>query len=284
MQASEIISAARALLNDTTGGRWTNTTLLQFLTMTARELMRDVKWPPATITGWTIAGLQEYQLPDEMIHTYSVYLFGQLCTQTTIETLEGHQIQRYDQSGMSGTQSPGSGGPSGNTGNYAPRWTIQPPADYPVSNVWGYPRPDAQGWSGGQPPRYYFRGGYIGFVPAPANGPALDGNGNPIPNITIYGAILPMQVLELEQRLFFPDLFSEALEWGVVCKCKFSDDTQSTKESRTFALEQYTMQAGKLRMWSKNYQGDEPDGIKMTTDRQLWPGRKQRSYGSGGYP
>ena len=284
MQASLIITPARALLNDKTGGRWSNDTLMSFLTMTARELMRDVKWPPARLTTWSIPGVQEYQIPDELIRVYSVYLQGQLCTETTIQTLEGHQIQRYDQCGFGSAPLTGGGGPPGNAGNYVPQWTVQPPMSYPVANQWGYPRPDAEGWSMGQPPRYYLRGGYIGFVPIPSNAPGLDNFGNPIPNITIDCVVLPQQVLELAQPLFFPDLFSEALIWGVVEKAKFSDDTSSTKESRTFARERYNEQAGKMRMWAANYTGDQPGGPKMTTDRPLWPGRKQRTYGSGGYP
>ena len=183
MRVSLIITPARALLNDKTGGRWSDDTLMSFLTMTARELMRDVKWPPARLTTWTIPGNQEYQIPDELIRVYSVYLQGQLCTETTIQTLEGHQIQRYDQHGFGSAPLTGGGGPPGNAGNYVPQWTVQPPMSYPVANQWGYPRPDAEGWSMGQPPRYYLRGGYIGFVPIPANGPGYDNLGNPIPNI-----------------------------------------------------------------------------------------------------
>src|ERR1700722_7507935 len=115
MFVAEIVNQARSLLNDVTGGRWSNQTLMNFLTMTERELMRDVKWPPARLVTSTVPGQQEYVLPDSIIRIYSVYIKGQLFTEARLDTLEGHQIQQYDQRGF-GTQAPGSGGPSGNAG------------------------------------------------------------------------------------------------------------------------------------------------------------------------
>jgi len=285
MLAKEPISNARSLLNDTTGGRWSERTLMNFLTMTQRELMRDVKWPPARLVTNSVAGQQEYVLPDSIIRIYSVYIKGQLYTETRLDTLEGHQIQQYDQRGF-GTQAPGSGGPSGNAGMFVPRWTVQPPMTTPNGNSWGYPRPDAQAWSSGSPPRYYLKnqGGSIGFIPIPFNGPDLDIDGNPIPDITIDCVISPKPILALTQRIWFPDIFDQALIWGIVEKAKYSDDTSSTKESRTFARERYVEQTGKLRMWASNYTGDSAQGPKMQTNRNLYPGRKLRSWGDTGYP
>jgi len=285
MFVQEVIANSRSLLNDTSGGRWSNQTLMNFLTMTQRELMRDVKWPPARIITVSIPGQQEYVLPDSIIRIYSVYVKGQLYTEARLDTLEGHQIQQYDQRGF-GTQAPGSGGPSGNAGQFVPRWTVQPPMTTPINNSFGWPRPDAQSWTTGSAPRYYLKnqGGSIGLIPIPSNGPNLDGNGNPIPDINIDCVISPEPVLELEQRIWFPDIFDQALIWGVTEKAKYSDDTQSTKESRTFARERYVEQAAKMRMWAANYTGDAAQGPKMQTNRYLFPGRKFRSRGAEGYP
>jgi len=173
MQTQDVITLARSYLNDpSSAGRWSDATLINFYNIASQEVIRDVEFPESRVTTTTVANQQEYATP-ELITVYRVYLAGQLLTPTTLQVLEGHQSMDYDQNALSGypvttTQTPGSGGPPGTTGPYSPSWNVTPPAAYPVANAFGPPVADAQMWGPNQRPRYYFRGGSIGIVPAPA--------------------------------------------------------------------------------------------------------------------
>jgi hypothetical protein len=291
MTANEPITLAQSLLNDVPpaggGTRFSNQTYLTWLDEVSKEIMRDVRFPAARISTGTVPNLQEYQLP-EVIEIWTVYVNGQIVVPSDLKVLEGHQTQNYDQGFLGGTnaQTPGSGGPTGTSGTYTPKWNVQPPAAYPITNNGCWPAPDAQQWSSsGMRPRYYNRGGYIGLVPAPSNPPPVV-NGIPENNLVIDCIMTPDTIASLTDQLWYPQIYKRALAMGVVMFGKFSDDSQSTKESRNYAQQDYQAQVGKLRMWAAGFKGDAAEGPKMETNRRFyeWGGFKNAlGYGSG-YP
>lgn len=288
MYASEPITLARSLLNDVppAGTRFSDQTLLNFEDTVSKEIMRDIRFPAARISTATIPNLQEYQLP-EVMEIWTVYVNGQIVVPSDLKTLEGHQTQRYDQGflGGSNAQTPGSGGPTGTAGTYTPKWNVQPPSPYPVTNNGTWPAPDAEQWSSsGMRPRYYNRGGYIGLVPAPSAGAPVV-NGIPQNNLVIDCVTTPDTLLNVTDPLWFPEIYKPALAFGIVMYAKFSDDSQNTKESRNFAQQKYQEQVGKLRMWAAGFKGDAAEGPKYESNRPYYMrGGHRNAHGYGGYP
>ena len=228
MLASDPVTLARQWLNDTatgSGQRWSDATLIVFLNQAQWKLMRDVLFPSARMSIPTVPNQQEYQT-GTILQTDSVYVNGQLAVPSDIPTLEGHQIGLYDQGLRGGNPAPvpGSAAPPSTSGPYAPTWSSVTPQGYPVANWSGWPAPDSVPACTGQRPRYYFRGGFIGLVPAPANSPPLDTNGNPIPNLVIDGVFLPPAIGSLADPMVFPNHFTEALGWSLSC-CRRSSLT-----------------------------------------------------------
>jgi hypothetical protein len=293
--ASDVITLARVNLDDTataSGQRFSNSTMLVWLNEAQKRLIRDVLFPSGRMLIPTVANQQEYQV-GTVLRTDSVYLNGQLLVpvgQGGISTLEGHQVQAYDQGARGGNPAPvsGSGLPQSTQGPYAPSWGTLTPQGYPVTNSSGWPTPDAEmsvPSSTNQRPRYYYRSGYIGTVPASATTPPLDSNGNPIPNLVIDGVFLPPTLAATTDPLIFPDHFEEALAWKVCEFAKFADETGKSAESRNYAQANYRAAMQDLRMWVYTFKGDAADGPKVETSRSFYlqPQRRAR-FGNGGYP
>lgn len=140
-----------------TNGRFTNSIIMGFVNRARQQVMQTVEWPSATFYTTTIAATtstpQLYQL-FEYQNILRVYVAGQAIPPTDITSMEGDQIAMYDSTGA----------------NYAPQWTIEPPATYPLNGMGGYPIPLNLPWKSGQNPKYYLRegGAYIGLIPPPA--------------------------------------------------------------------------------------------------------------------
>ena len=295
MFASDVIFLARGNLDDTataSGQRFSDARMLNWLGEAQKRLIRDVLFPSGRMSIPTIANQQEYQC-GTILRTDSVYLNGQLLVPVGdggIATLEGHQIQQYDQGAYGGNPAPvsGSGLPASTLGPYAPSWGTLTPQGYPVQSFGGgWPTPDAApsyAQSTQQRPRYYFRSGYIGTVPAPATTPPLDANGNPIPNLVIDGVFLPPALASTADPLIFPDHFSEALAWKICEFAKFSDETGKSAESRNYAQGNYRQAMMDLRMWVHTFKGDAADGPKVQTSRSFYLYPQRRGGRAGGYP
>lgn len=298
MVAGDVVTLARQYLNDVatgSGQRWSDATLLNFTTQVQNRLIRDVLFPSGRVSIPTVPNQQIYQVRAVALSTDSVYVNGQLAVPSDVQTLEGHQLGIYSQ-GQYGANpapvQPGSGLPPSTAGPFAPSWGTLTPAGYPAANYASWPAPDSVPSCTGQRPRYFWVGpgggsGYIGLTPAPANGPPLDSNGQPIPNLVIDGVFLPPPVANLTDPMVFPEHFTEALAWGVTLQAKFSDDTQKTSESRNFAQASYRDAMRDLRMWTKTFRGDAPDGPKFQSSRGFYT-RGGFSSGRGvsdtGYP
>lgn len=278
MIGSDCVTRARQLLNDPNNtGRWSDNTLLGYLSEAQQVLIRDIQFPESRIIIDTIADQQEYSTP-ELITVYRVYMNGQLLVPQDLQTLEGHQIQQYDQGLASGarepgTQAPGSGGPAGNLGNYTPAVWVEPPATYPVANNWGTPGPDAGPWtpvSVGGRPIYYWRGGFIGIVPAPAAGGY---------SLTIDCLIVPTDVTTLGQTMLFANNMRMALVWKMVEYAKFSDDDDTAARQAQVAMSNYEKEMRKLRINRRQYDGDSKRMPKFLTQRSFFQKGNNRNLG-----
>jgi hypothetical protein len=299
MYAHDAISLARVNLSDTSeaaGQRFSDSTMLTWLTQASNRLMRDVLFPSGRLQLSTVANQQEYQC-GTVLRTDSVYLNGQLLVPyDSIATMEGHQLQLFDQ-GLGPTNpapappsrpgSAGSGLPASTLGPNAPSWGTLSPQGYPSAFRGGWPAPSAGPVtpSGRQRPIYYYRSGSIGVVPAPNSGPPLDGNGNSIPNLVIDGVFLPPAVSSLNDPLIFPDHFCEALAWKICEFAKFSDDTAKSAEARTYAQASYRAAMMDCRFWARTYNGDSAGGPKVETSRAYYERGGYRTPARGsGYP
>lgn len=274
MLASEPLLLLRQVLSDLNPqGRWTDQTLLNFIDRANKRIVRDVLFPESRLTastalagGSTTSYSQEYELP-QLILVNRVYLAGQLCVPTDINTLEGHQIGLYQQNPNASAPSAGSGGAPGTTGAYAPQWSTTTASVYPVANSWiGYPAPDAQPWFSGQRPRYYLRGGFIGFVPQPGN----------LATITIDCIRVPDTIDASGQPITTPDMFCDAIVWGAATYAQFADDQERNASMRKVAEETYQARKTDLMKFRKTYSGDANDGPKPRTYRSSWKQYRMR--------
>lgn len=246
---------------------------------------------------FTIPNQQCYQYTGTCIRPDSTYLNGQLLVPAdSIATLEGQQIGLFDM-GLGQANPPpapatepyatGSGLPLSTAGPFAPSWGTLTPQGYPVNIYGGWPAPSAEPsipYPTGQRPRWAPRGGYIEIIPAPANGPSYDSNGNPIPNLVFDGVFLPPNLTSMLSPMIFPDNFDQALAWGCILFGKFSDDTQKTSESRNFALSMYKDALADCRMHVQSLKGMATQGPKMRLSRGYYAQTIIKNRQDSGYP
>lgn len=244
MIASDVITFARNLMatpGNAVNVRWQDSQLLVFEDRALKNTVQEIRFPESRIVA-TATGVQEYQLP-ELYELYRVYLNGQEIVEVPggINTLQGDQIFVYDQTAQ-GTVPAGGGGATG--GNVElPQWAIQQPTAYPFVNSWGAPAPYAQPWQVGQRPRYYRRGGYLGFVPAPVTGVT----------ITVDCCVVPPTLVSPTQQLLVPDQFFDCIVWGLVEYCYMADDTDRSAEKRNYAMSKREKALRDLRSWKRLY-------------------------------
>lgn len=264
MQAEDIVTFARQLLKEVTPGQyWEDSTLILFADRAQKYVVRQLRWPEGRFSFNSVANVQEYQIP-EVIRVLRVYMNGQPIVQTNIPTLEGQQIQLNDQTGTGG----GPGGlvapneaPVLTSGNYTPQWTGQPAASYPVMSSLSAPSPSAQPWINGQRPRYYLRGGSIGFVPPPLG----------IYPIVIDCIPQPYQLVNLADACVLPDIALDALAWKVCEFCYYADPTnQQSGDSRNYAAAMFKDAMNEVKAWRKTYDGIGPRGPRILSQRSFY--------------
>jgi hypothetical protein len=289
MQASWPIARARRRLNDpSSDGRYSDADMLDALSTVCDQLMRDILFPDCHVTTQTVPFVQAYQLP-EFLEIHAVYIQGRLCPPVpSKDVLEGNQILVYDQGGgfqgsPAGAPPIGGAGPSGNTGVFCPKWTVQTPAAFPNANEFSdclWPAPSTGPWQTQNRPMVAIEGGYLIIVPAPSTGPVVI-NGEVQDNIDIRGVLPHEQVTDIDQSLWFPKSCLSPLAWGIVQECLFSDATQMGMTRFSAANQKYTQEKNQRRTDAKVYKNafsiDQP---KMITGRQYWNGqiRRQGSF------
>lgn len=266
LNSTDLVNGLRLLLADqytASDGRWTQDALLNFIDRGHKRIVRDVRFPDCRITFPTVPTSQLYPVP-LMLVTDAVYVAGQLAVPTDVPTLEGRQINYYDQRGDgSTTAGPYSDAPLGTVGQNAPLWAVQEPLSYPVSGSWSTPAwpaltqgqfaPDAQPWDILSRPRYYWRGGYIGFVPTPAN----------VVTVCIDGVRMPDTIDALDLTMPTPDNFQDAVIWAALALAKYADDGTRADAQRMTAEQNYEREKRKLLTWRfGDYQGEQRNGPK----------------------
>jgi hypothetical protein len=277
-----ILYKVRAELGDfdtSPDGRWSDAVLINHIDSANKRAVRDVLFPDSRIEQPTVAGVQLYQFP-LMLKVKNVYVGGQLIYPSDIPTLQGQQIG-YQSPVPDGTvPGPYADVPdNSSTGMSAPKWTVQSPLSYPGQDgCLVTPAPDAQPWYCGSPPRYYWRGGWIGLVPIPAN---LD----PVSTIAIDGVRQPDTILTtgIDQALTTPENFLDAIVWAAVENAKFGDDGPRSDAQRQAAGQNYEREKRKLIEWRGEFPGEQRNGPKVNTLRPLFAGYHTRRVRGGRY-
>lgn len=272
LTVADCVNAERVQLNDPSAqGRWSNGSLTTLTDRASKMLSRDIYFPEARWVIPTIANQQEYQIDPAVIETLRVYLNGQLLTPTTLQLLEGHQTGLYDQSG-NGVPPAGGGGPPGDTGVYTPQVWAQQPATFPVPNGQMGLSPNGTAWYPGRRPAYYWRGGFLGIVPAPASAGSL---------ITLDAIIQVPTLKALGDITEFPSICLDALVWKACELAMFADNSNSSAEARNYCASQYDREMRKLRTWNRRRDGDRPRTPTLRTNRSSYITGNNRSMSGG---
>jgi hypothetical protein len=253
-------------------GRWTQAQLLSFIDRGNKRVVRDVLFPDCRIELPTVANVQLYQFP-LMLKTDRVYVGGQLIVPTDVSTLGGQQIGYWDSTGQQPPQ-PYADAPTNTTGQAAPQWVVTTPLSYPTTQgQWITPKPDAEPWYCGSPPRCYWRGGWLGIVPIPTNN-------DPVTTIAVEGVRQPDIVNALGQTLTTPENFLDAIVWAATSCAKFADDGSRAAAQNQQAEAFYEREKRKLIEWRGLYPGEQRNGPKVNTLRPAYAGYHiQRSRG-----
>jgi len=234
----------RTLLNSQQPGatRWPEAMLIAHVDRAVKALVARIRFPDSRLSLTTITTNQEYPLP-EMHRIHRVYLNGQIAAEVpgNVDTLEGDQILYNDQT-ASGALSTGSGAAPGGTAQL-PQWAVQTPTTYPFVNNFGPPAPMSAPFYPGQSPRYYRRGGWIGFVPAPAIGTI----------ITIDGVLVPTTLNADTQLIAVPENFSDAIDAFVCNRALRSDRDPAVRELAAEWLNTYDGELKLLRTWKRDF-------------------------------
>jgi hypothetical protein len=276
--ASEPLALLRQTIGDTNpSGRWLDSTLLGYIDRGNKRIVRDLKFPDSRIVFQSAPGEQEYALIDDLGNPINVlvpqrvYVAGQIAVPTTIAALEGRQIRVYDQGagGAGLAPSPGSGGPIGTAGPYAPAWVAQSPLSYPVGNSWGRTAPDAQPWFTGQRPRFYLRSHVLGLVSAPAS---------PVVDISFDAVILPATIMNAESQLTTPDNFMDAIVYAAAVYAMQGTEGKSA-EAREYETWYQTRMREQRATLKGYYEADAPGGPKPLTSRSrfAWSQKARRT-------
>ena len=272
LNSGNCLTLLRQVLSDTNNSnqsRWTDSALLNFIDRGNKRIVRDTWFPDSRILQYTVANQQLYQFP-LLLKVYRIYIAGQKIYDSDTDTLEGYQIG-YGGAGPPGTAAPplGTDAPPGTVGAGAPNWAIQEPLSYPSAGIgcgWSFPTPDAQPWpfndSGGCiPPRFYWRGGYLGFVPTPANAGA---------EICVDAVRQPDTVVTNSQGMTSPENYLDAIVWAAASIAFMADDGNRAAENSQRCEGNYEREKRKLLEWRSEYPGQQRHGPKPSVLRPAY--------------
>lgn len=253
MLLNDIVSLFRVEMEEPDpSGRWSSTDVATLANAACREVGLRLLYPQGTITlsGGTITGQQEYPGFPLVNKVLRVYLGGQRLVETDISTMEGDQIQLWDQTAQ---------------GNI-PQWKFQQSETYPVSSPTGYPYPAGLPYWPGQRPVYYFRGGNLGIVPAPAGNYSL----------TIDVVPVPVNLVNLTDESDLPINFCEAIVWKM---CWLAHKADGDDEQANAAAATYREVMGLCRTWIRQKSNKVPQWF-VYPERAKWYNRRsgQRNY------
>ncbi|MGB8265195.1 MAG: hypothetical protein WCE44_02615 [Candidatus Velthaea sp.] len=164
------------------------------------------------------------------------------------------------------------------TGANAPQWAVQSPLSYPDANgTWCCPAPDAQPWHQFQRPRYYWRGGWLGLVPAPSVACTISVDGIVQPD-TITQSMLPNG---MPVTLTSPENFTDAIVFAALAIAKNADDGQRAEQQAQTAERNYEREKRKLLAWLGRREGQIRNGPKPQTMRPAYAGYHMRRNRGG---
>lgn len=226
MVLNDLLSFTRLLLAEPTQtptGRWSDADLITFINQAQTQIALEIDWPESTVSGYTTTNIQEYQMP-ELLKILRVYVAGQPIVPTTIPALQGDQIMMYDMTAK----------------NYQTQWQSQPTGAYPFASAATSPTGGNTPWQQGERPRFYMRGGNMGFVPIPSGSYYVQVDLVPQPPILVNSTDVSI----------YQTNFKDAICWKAVEYAMFSD----SNSMMTTATANYQIEAGKLRDWRVNLQ------------------------------
>jgi hypothetical protein len=151
----------------------------------------------------------------------------------------------------------GGGALGGTTGQ--PQWATQTPTAYPFVNSWGVPAPRGLPFFAGQRPRYYRRGGWLGFAPAPTSGTI----------ITVDCVRVPDTLTSDGQTVLVPDVFTDAIAYRVVSQCLRSDRDPAARGLATDWANDFEKEIRLKRTWKRQY-SLEDDQFQQLTYRSAY--------------
>ncbi|MDE2098159.1 MAG: hypothetical protein KGL39_12970 [Patescibacteria group bacterium] len=227
-------------------GRWSDADVYTLISEAQMWLALKMLWPilhaVAANPNGTQNGTQEYTLPDNFIQIKRVYVAGQAAVPTDIPTLEGDQIEYYDQSYPA---------------TYTPQWNSNASAAYPVSNTMqGYPQGVSPYYVGARP-QWYMNGGNIGFVPVPAGQYQID----------LWGVGVPNALTSDTSPCDFPQVCARALAWRAVGDAMFSDSQQERMQTAYLNAEAALADA---REWKADFSPNKPRGWRPIQYRHFY--------------
>jgi hypothetical protein len=255
MVLNDLLNFTRVLLAEpqqSPTGRWSDADLTTLINQSQTQIALDVDWPESTYSGFTQASVQEYSMP-ETLKILRVYLGGQPIVPTTIPALGGDQIEVWDDSAL----------------NRQPQWKAQIPQPYPFllgkggcsgTNAGNTP------WFQNERPRFYPRGGNIGFVPTPNGAFFVQVDLVPQP---------PMLVLATDVSIYQTS-FKDAICWKAVEYAMFADNNSMM----SMAAQNYQAELLKLRAWKADYQKMLPRGVFPVTARTNFQGPRVKHMAS----
>lgn len=227
MTLNDVGTLAKQIVRETNSDTITIGQMEAYVILTYHDWCRELQWPEASMTQNTLtppgatATAQEYQLPTNLNKIFRVYLNGQRCAPTSISLLEGDVI-----------------------GLFNPNWRILPSVVVPaLSSITNLAVPITAGPAFAQL-AYYTRGGYIGFMPAPA----VDGY-----PIVIEGCIFPPDPGDGD-TLLLPDHMKHGIAFGALNRFLLgARRVAEAKEWKALEMEQW----GNAMRWRRNISGSE---------------------------
>jgi hypothetical protein len=243
MTLQNVSDLAKKLIRETVSDTVDDATMQAYVIGVYKDWCRELRWPEATVKqntftpGGATVTAQEYQLPDTTIKIFRVYLNGQRMVETSIPLLEGDVIQAYD-----------------------PQWTIFPAVNPPqliAGSTQAIPITAGPGLSQFS---YYLRGGFIGFVPAPAS------DGLPI---RLEGVWLPPDPAPSD-TLLLPDQFKFGLAYGAIYRFLLGD--RRVAESAKWEMLEKD-QWGMAMRWRRDFGGIDQEPAVIPMPYRIWFGR-----------